>query len=546
MADFHTRMQETSLRISGILKDYQKGPSHVDLTFDGVIGPVFARWAADALHVPRHLQLKPPISVSAVHLTWNNQQQFAFSGDLGLQEGIKISSDFFINPDQLTIKKLIIQDAESHASIQLNRKNRDIDLQFTGDLHKTTLDHLVEENRILQGQINGNFQTQISLGLPFSSRIQGELRAENLVFSEKIRPPLVINKISLNAKKERLDVESARLFWAENGFDFKGTIGLSADTPELNLELYSDVLNLDLLRQNLDKHIEIDQKVHTYPLRGILKLNADNLIFEELTWNPFQADIRFIDKSVTVSITNAKACGITTSGLVEKTPQFLNVALKPVAKDQVLSTTIHCLFDRTAKVKGNFSIEGDLTARGAETPSIQSLNGTLKFDADQGRFYAGKYYGILINIFRFLNVTKVFEGELPDPEKEGFEYNFITAVADIEKGNIKLNEMIIDSPSMNIICQGLIDTANKQIDVTAVIAPLKTIDFFIKKIPLVTDILRGSLISIPVRISGDLENPNVTPLSPSAVGSGLLGIVKRTLQLPFKLIQPDLSDKENN
>lgn len=106
--------------------------------------------------------------------------------------------------------------------------------------------------------------------------------------------------------------------------------------------------------------------------------------------------------------------------------------------------------------------------------------------------------------------------------------------------------MIIDSPSMNIICQGLIDISNNQIDVTAVIAPLKTIDFFIEKIPLVKDILRGSLISIPVRISGDMENPSVTPLSPSAVGSGLLGIVKRTLQLPFKLIQPDLPDKENN
>ena len=75
-------------------------------------------------------------------------------------------------------------------------------------------------------------------------------------------------------------------------------------------------------------------------------------------------------------------------------------------------------------------------------------------------------------------------------------------------------------------------------DVTALIAPLKTIDFFIKKIPIVRDILGGSLISIPVGIKGSLENPNVTPIPPSAVGSGLLGIIKRTLQLPVKIIQP--------
>jgi len=546
MSDFLARIQKTSLRISGTLKDYIKGPSHADLTFDGVIGPAFARWASDALHVPRHLQLKPPISVSAAHLTWNHRQQYTFTGNLAFQESIQISSDLWIHPDQWDIKKLVVQDGDSHASIQLKRKNQDIDLFFTGDLHQTTLDHLIEENRILRGQISGDFQAHIPLDRPFFSRIQGELRAENLIFSEKITPPLVINKIWLNAKKERLKIESARLFWADTGFDFKGNVDYSSDPPEWDLELYSDVLNLDLLKENLDKNLEKDPKVHTYPVRGVLKLNADNLIFEELTWNPFQADIRFNDKVVTVSITNARACGITTSGVVEKTPQFLNVDLKPVAQNQALNSTVHCLFDRSSKVKGNFNLEGNLTAREADTPSIQSFNGNLKFDADQGRLYAGKYYGIIINIFRFLNVTKVFEGELPDPEKEGFEYNFITAVAHIEKGNIKLNEMIIDSPSMNIICQGLIDTANKKMDVTAVIAPLKTIDFFIKKIPLVADILRGSLISIPVRISGDLENPNVTPLSPSAVGSGLLGIVKRTLQLPFKLIQPDLPDKENN
>jgi len=98
--------------------------------------------------------------------------------------------------------------------------------------------------------------------------------------------------------------------------------------------------------------------------------------------------------------------------------------------------------------------------------------------------------------------------------------------------------MIIDGTSMNLVCQGYIDVVNKRMDVTALVAPLKTIDFFIKRTPLIKDILGGSLISIPVEIKDHLENPNVTPLSPSRVGSGLLGIVKRTLQLPVKMIQP--------
>ena len=98
--------------------------------------------------------------------------------------------------------------------------------------------------------------------------------------------------------------------------------------------------------------------------------------------------------------------------------------------------------------------------------------------------------------------------------------------------------MIIDGTSMNIVCQGYIDVVNKRMDVTALVAPFKTIDFFIKKTPLIRDILGDSLISIPVGIKGHLENPRVTTLPPSKVESGLLDIIKRTLQLPVKIIQP--------
>ena len=169
---------------------------------------------------------------------------------------------------------------------------------------------------------------------------------------------------------------------------------------------------------------------------------------------------------------------------------------------------------------------------------IQNSNGELKFYASKGRFQSGSSYRILIKIFSMLNVTDIFKGKLSNPETNGFAYNFIHAKADIQNGKLVLNEMIIDGTSMNIVCQGYIDLVNKQMDVTALVAPLKTIDFFIKRIPLIKDILAGSLISIPFGIKGLLENPRVSPLEPSKVGSGLLGIVKRTLQLPVKIIQP--------
>ncbi|MGD9321312.1 MAG: hypothetical protein PVH99_15170, partial [Desulfobacteraceae bacterium] len=50
-------------------------------------------------------------------------------------------------------------------------------------------------------------------------------------------------------------------------------------------------------------------------------------------------------------------------------------------------------------------------------------------------------------------------------------------------------------------------------------------------------VLQGTLIAVPVRVSGDLADPKVSPMSASAVGSSLLDVMKRTLELPFELME---------
>ena len=91
---------------------------------------------------------------------------------------------------------------------------------------------------------------------------------------------------------------------------------------------------------------------------------------------------------------------------------------------------------------------------------------------------------------------------------------------------------------MGIGCEGDIDLINREMDLTVLVAPLKTVDRIVRKLPIINNILGGSLISIPFRATGKLSSPTVIPLSPTAVGSGVLGIMERTLKLPITLIQP--------
>lgn len=389
-------------------------------------------------------------------------------------------------------------------------------------------------------------QTHVSLDQPASSTVQGRLGVKDLVLPWKQTMPLTINTLSLEAEGDNLHVQAANLSLADNRFDLKGNVRFDPKGFLLDMEVCADVLDLDTLKQSLDQNIkenhdQAGQSMWDYPVQGALKLRTEKLTWAGYTWSPFHADISFSDKSATVSVIEASLCGIGTPGVLKLAPQKISLEVKPAARSQKLDSAIYCLIDKSVKVDGNFNLEGNVSARGTAAALPGSLNGNLVFDATAGRFYAGIFHSTLMDIFGLPSVTEVFRGKLPDISKEGFGFNSIRAKADIQHGQVTLNEMIIDGISMNIVGQGSIDLTNKQVDCVALVAPFKAIDFFVKKIPVVRDILGGSLISIPVGIKGDLENPSVTPLAPSAVGSELLGFMKRIFQLPIQIIQPVLS-----
>jgi hypothetical protein len=86
--------------------------------------------------------------------------------------------------------------------------------------------------------------------------------------------------------------------------------------------------------------------------------------------------------------------------------------------------------------------------------------------------------------------------------------------------------------------RGEIDLATQQIDFTVMVSPFRTADRIINSIPGLRWILGGRLVAIPMRATGHLDDPRIIPLSPTAVGTSILEMMKRTLMLPIQIIQP--------
>ncbi len=373
--------------------------------------------------------------------------------------------------------------------------------------------------------------------------LSGDLKAF-VMKSDYFKEPLQINTTKFTAKDTpgpegihgHIDLMDTQLSWENSRMTLQGT----ADFSESELILDLDLAANELSWHQIDQIVELEKSQtpdSAMALLGELRVVSESFIYDRFTWQPMHADISFNKDDISIVIKKADLCAIQFPGILKFASNEFEFYFNPLAEKQNLKPTISCLSDKKDLVDGTFGLNGELLTKARPTDFPKSLTGNLDFTAEQGRIYR---FGMLAKIVALLNVTEIYRGEVPDLAGEGFAYNSMSAKAVFEDGKLIFDEGSIDSPSMGIAVEGHIDLVKKKMDLTVLVAPFKTVDRIVKHIPLVSNILGGKLVSIPFKAVGELGDPDVIPLSPTAVGSGLLGILQRTLELPITIIQPVL------
>jgi hypothetical protein len=67
------------------------------------------------------------------------------------------------------------------------------------------------------------------------------------------------------------------------------------------------------------------------------------------------------------------------------------------------------------------------------------------------------------------------------------------------------------------------------------VAPLQVVNWVVKMLPFLGYVLGGGLYAVPVGVRGDLSNPQIVPVAPTAVAGTFLGMLERTFDAPFHL-----------
>ena len=223
-----------------------------------------------------------------------------------------------------------------------------------------------------------------------------------------------------------------------------------------------------------------------------------------------------------------------TRGHIDVADKDIRLDLQLSATDAQLEPTTICLTSQQENVKGTYSLTARIAGRGDREHLRSALKGDFQLTARNGEFVRAP--GIDAT-FDYLNSTGDFKVAFPDLDRETFPYRFVGVKGRFDGNMLIGDEVTVESSRVNLSGQGKVDLERKLIDGKALIAVLKSAEEVISRIPVIGDLFGGSLVGIPVRVTGSLERPEVTYLSPADVGAELLNLPVRILGIPLNAIR---------
>jgi uncharacterized protein YhdP len=185
----------------------------------------------------------------------------------------------------------------------------------------------------------------------------------------------------------------------------------------------------------------------------------------------------------------------------------------------------------TGTLRGDFYLEGEPGKFFLPTSlggfSLEVKNGVLR------------QFTWLSKVFSLLNVSQILAFRLPDMAVEGMPFKRLQGNVSLHQGVLSTEDLFVDSNAMNLSLVGTSDLVSHKLDLLLGVKPLRTVDKIVTQIPIAGWLLTGgekALITAHFAIRGKADDPDVTPVPITSISEKVLGIFKRVLELPEKVI----------
>lgn len=524
------------------------------LKVKGVVTKEQGKWIKDEDWLPSPFMPKFPADLTNFKLSWHGKDLSLFGSLAGrTMAGIPVEAVLEVNvaDGRHTMTEIHFFNDRDDGKLRIAGDWRYSSPLFSwkGRINKQTIAALFPSQYILDGALEGNFEFSLPAsrqGFTFS----GQAEAENLqwIWGEYLRQ-ITIEDLELKGNGEELVIDRLLFHYKNEEATTSGKVYPGPHDVKVDLLLQADNLSQQTLthftddlgyyleklstseetengfQERVNGHIEV--QVNTFRLTPGRK-DRDTTSY---SLTPFQGTVNFSDPAATtLTLDDSQLCGLRINGLLrwQADSRFTQLSLQSAPEQNPLFEEVFpCLGYENNIIRGPFVLDATLTDdNGDYTGGSFSLHGE---DGVLAKMV------LLSKIFKLINFTDLYQGLF----SSGFRYKLLDIEGHVEENLLVLDRAVIEGEGMDLLAQGNINLQNSQASLTIFIVPFKTIDAIINMVPVVGRIIGGKkrhIFTYPVRVSGDIRDPEVSMLSPSAIGKAAINYIFDTITFPLDLL----------
>jgi hypothetical protein len=288
----------------------------------------------------------------------------------------------------------------------------------------------------------------------------------------------------------------------------------------------------------------IESILERLPVSGQIRINIAKLQIGRRELKPFIATASLGDQRLVLKLRQVRLCNILLTGGMDAVMHgHANLNVEVHTRDAPIERSIACLTNKNILLTGLMDVDAKFVAGGTGPEFLNSLRVTYTVAARDGEI---RKFDALGEVIDAVNETEAGDGKLPSTKTSNPKYKVISAKGSADLRTLRFDEIVVELEQAKIVAQGTVDIATEKISATVLVAPLKGIDKFISRLPILGRIFGGSILAVPVGVSGTIKEPVVLPLAPGAVAGRLVDILTNTLKLPADLLNPTSPDSNKS
>ena len=506
-----------------------------ELKVSGTLQQPLLDWLSARGLLPARLRPVVPLRLDGVRVHYAPDASILARGALQSTEGTRLEFDVLHRTEGSTRLHLALRDAQSDARISGVTSRQRWRVKFEGSLAADSIRRLLPDQTLPFRSVSGDMALDFDRAQPLASRAQGRLAGERV---ELPGVALQVERFALQADGQQLRIDSASIGGPGNEAVFSGTVNATQDRYLVDLRLEGKSLAIpfgktERGKASADRRPTLQIPSGDLPVWGSVRANLERVRIGDFDVIPMIATGKFENGRLDLEVERATLCGVTLQGKFIGRPNEASVEGTLRSRGAPVQEIVPCLTRHHVVATGVFDMDARFAAQAPVGSLLAHMKGEFNVAAHDGQIVADEW---LNRVFGAVNVTEVAHGRLPDLRKASMAFYTVRMKGRLDGWRLLIDEALLDASNVALAARGDVDLAMNTVNLQVLVAPLKTVNAIVRRMPILGRMLGATAIAVPVQVSGPMSDPQVVPFGSLAILTPLVDIMRNTLALPVKLL----------